>query len=88
MAWNHRVYLTTLTGTELCEIDIMDSEVSFFLDTYDEFTFSSSQIQNGILQVEDSRFELIAGLYGIKLEIWDGDVVKKTQMFVIVNQLP
>lgn len=85
MAWEYRLYLTSLDKTELCQIDYTSVQASFYLTEYDELTFSSSYLQNGVLQTPDTRFELISGFHGIKLEAYDGDTLKKTQYFVIVD---
>lgn len=85
MAWEYRLYLTSLDKTELCQIDYISVQATFYLNEYDELTFSSSYLQNGIFQTADSRFELISGFHGIKLQAYEGDTLKKTQYFVIVD---
>ncbi|TRZ49220.1 MAG: hypothetical protein D4S01_09040, partial [Dehalococcoidia bacterium] len=83
--FSYRLFLTTLSKVQICELDIKDLEITDFLSEADEISFPMDRFLNGISHTEDTRFDLVKNLYWILLEKYSGDTYISSKYYSIIE---
>jgi hypothetical protein len=81
----YRLFLCKIDKTQICELVYTELEYSAFLSEFNELKFTIEGNEQGVLRVEDQRFDLVSGMYLIKLEKTQDAPFYATEYFVITE---
>lgn len=83
--YKYRLFLCEPDKDEIGEIDYINLTYSAFLTSFNELNFVASYYENGYLQVKDSNYDLLKGLYLIRVDIYEDTTLIRSEYMSIIE---